>query len=69
MNIVLFNTLYYPYRIGGAEVSVQILAEELVAKGNNVTVVSLSEGLKQERDNICGVKIIMLPIKNPYWPF
>ncbi|HCA5778275.1 TPA: glycosyl transferase family 1, partial [Klebsiella pneumoniae] len=49
MNIVLFNTLYYPYRIGGAEVSVQILAEELVAKGNNVTVVSLSEGLKQER--------------------
>lgn len=69
MNIVLFNTLYYPYRIGGAEVSVQILAEELVAKGNNVTVVSLSEGVKQERDNIGGVKIIKLPIKNLYWPF
>ncbi|HBQ2553368.1 TPA: glycosyltransferase, partial [Klebsiella variicola] len=62
-------TLYYPYRIGGAEVSVQILAEELVAKGNNVTVVSLSEGVKQERDNIGGVKIIKLPIKNLYWPF
>ncbi|HBY1013734.1 TPA: glycosyl transferase family 1, partial [Klebsiella pneumoniae] len=25
--------------------------------------------MKQERDNIGGVKIIKLPIKNLYWPF
>ncbi|HBV2294953.1 TPA: glycosyltransferase family 4 protein, partial [Klebsiella pneumoniae] len=43
MNIILVNTLYYPYKIGGAEVSVQILAESLIEKGHSVTVVSIHE--------------------------
>lgn len=47
MKIMIFNTLYFPYRIGGAEVSVQILAEELVNQGHSVRVVSLTEEKKR----------------------
>ncbi|HBV6188764.1 TPA: glycosyltransferase family 4 protein, partial [Klebsiella pneumoniae] len=32
MKITIINTLYYPYRLGGAEVSVQVLAESLVKR-------------------------------------
>ena len=32
MKILIFSTVYYPYRIGGAEVSTQLLAEGLVKK-------------------------------------
>lgn len=32
MKIMILNSLYYPYKFGGAEVSVQLLAEELVKK-------------------------------------
>lgn len=41
MKILIVNTLYSPFKVGGAEVSVQILAEELVMKGHSVRVVTL----------------------------
>ncbi|AFJ45615.1 amylovoran biosynthesis protein AmsK [Shimwellia blattae DSM 4481 = NBRC 105725] len=69
MKILIFNTLYYPYRIGGAEVSVQILAEELVKKGHSVRVVSCTEDDERSFDIINGVELVRIPLLNCYWPF
>ncbi len=42
MKIIIVNSLYYPYKFGGAEVSVQLLAEGLVARGITVKVITLN---------------------------
>ncbi|CAM7123674.1 glycosyltransferase family 4 protein [Klebsiella michiganensis] len=69
MKIMIFNALYYPYRVGGAEISVQLLAEELVRQGNKVCVVTLGESQLREKRFINGVDVISLPLKNVYWPY
>jgi len=69
MNILLVNTLYYPYKVGGAEVSVKLLAEGLVNKGHKVTVASMHDGKKTRVEIINGVNVIYLPYKNKYWQF
>ncbi|HHR0959555.1 TPA: glycosyltransferase family 4 protein [Klebsiella oxytoca] len=69
MKIMIFNALYYPYRVGGAEISVQLLAEELVRQGEKVCVVTLSENKIREERFINGVNVISLPIRNVYWPY
>ncbi|MXV51311.1 glycosyltransferase [Pedobacter sp. HMF7647] len=38
MKILIINTFYYPTFIGGAEISVQLLAENLVKEGNRVFI-------------------------------
>ncbi|WP_041417558.1 glycosyltransferase [Serratia plymuthica] len=69
MRVIIVNTLYYPYKIGGAEVSVQLLAEELVRKGHQVRVVCLHKENYKKIDNVNGVEVVYLPLKNIYWPF
>ncbi|MFS6931854.1 glycosyltransferase family 4 protein [Klebsiella oxytoca] len=67
MKILLFNTLYLPYRVGGAELSVQILAESLVEEGHDVTVVTLHEKKEIERRSESNVRVIRVPLINKYW--
>src|SRR5690606_6660201 len=62
MKIVLFNTFYYPKLVGGAEISVQLLAEELVRNGHQVYVFTI--GKKEEIARINGVIVIRLTSKN-----
>ncbi|HBR1814329.1 TPA: glycosyltransferase family 4 protein [Klebsiella quasipneumoniae subsp. similipneumoniae] len=69
MKIMIFNSLYYPYRVGGAEISVQLLAEELVRQGNTVRVVTLGENKRREERLVNGVNLVVLPLKNIYWPY
>ncbi|CAI2410780.1 lipopolysaccharide 1,2-N-acetylglucosaminetransferase [Serratia proteamaculans] len=69
MRVMIVNTLYYPYKIGGAEVSVQLLAEELVRKGHQVRVICLHSENKKKKDHVNGVDVIYVPLKNIYWPF
>lgn len=69
MKVLIFNTLYYPYQIGGAERSVQLLAESLKNGGCEVTVVTLHEGNKIEKMIHNGVNVIKLPLSNFYWPW
>ncbi|EPG4683217.1 glycosyl transferase family 1, partial [Klebsiella pneumoniae] len=63
MKVLIFNSLYYPYRIGGAEKSVQLLAESLVLYGNTVTVATLHEGKGIKEELINGVRIVRFPLK------
>lgn len=69
MRIMIFNTLYFPYKIGGAEVSVQFLAEEFVAQGHSVMVMCLTEGKVKRLEVINGVQVLYIPIYNVFWPF
>jgi glycosyltransferase involved in cell wall biosynthesis len=69
MKIVMVNTLYSPYKVGGAEVSVQFLAEELNKRGHDVTVFCLHEKKIMEKNVINGVNVFYFPLKNIYWPF
>jgi glycosyltransferase involved in cell wall biosynthesis len=67
MKICLVNTLYHPYQVGGAERSVQILAESLAQRGHEAVVVTLGKESEQMTHN--GVKIYRLALQNTYWPF
>lgn len=67
MNILLINTLYPPSTVGGAERSVKNLAEELAGLNHAVTVISLGKSRKKE--DINGVAVYRLPLKNVYWPY
>ena len=69
MKILFVNTLYTPYNIGGAEKSVQLLAEGLVRGGDQVTVVTLHEHAAEQEDELNGVRIVRLPLDNIYWPY
>lgn len=67
LRILLVNTLYSPFQIGGAEKSVQSLAEALVSKNHEVGIITL--GKKTETTELNGVKVFRFQIKNIYWPF
>lgn len=67
MKILIVNTIYAPNQIGGAEKSVQSLAEAFVALGLKIMVVCLAkENSDYEFEN---VSVKALKIKNNYWPF
>lgn len=68
MTILILNTLYYPSRVGGAEKSVQILAEELVEMGHKVVVACLTNK-KNDAFVHNGVKVYKLLQKNIYWTY
>ena len=69
MKILIVNTLYYPNIIGGAERSVQFLAENLVKAGHEIVVVSAMPEAGCRTDMVNGVKTYYVGIKNLYWPF
>lgn len=69
LHIALLNTLYAPYRVGGAEKSVKALAEALVADGHRVDVITLHEGA-DEIVSINGVTVHRLKADHrAFWPF
>jgi len=69
MKVLIINSLFSPNVVGGAELSLQVLAEQLVGAGVEITVASLapSRPLVSGRNN--GVRTLYLPIVNVYWPF
>lgn len=69
MRIALVNTLYAPYRVGGAERAVKILAEGLAARGHGVSVLTLGEERSSSRTVLNGVTVYRLPLQNLYWPY
>ena len=64
MKILIVNTLYAPFQVGGAEVSVRTMAEELVKAGHKVYVLTL--GYTQSVKKMNGVIVIAIKTKNLY---
>lgn len=69
MKILLINTLYSPYLLGGTERVVQSLAEGLVKAGNHVVVATTVPEKGTASDWINGVKVYHIGLRNLYWPF
>ncbi|MEW6016254.1 MAG: glycosyltransferase family 4 protein [Candidatus Zixiibacteriota bacterium] len=65
MKILLVNNHYYPHIKGGAEISVQLLAESLQNLGEQVTVITTAE--ENESGVINDVKVRYLRAPNLYW--
>lgn len=68
MKILFVNTLYYPFRVGGAERSVQQLAEALVREGHQVVVATTSPEREDSVADVNGVRVYYLRLRNLYWP-
>jgi glycosyltransferase involved in cell wall biosynthesis len=69
LKILIVNTLYPPEIIGGAEVSVSLLAEAFVQRGHKVSVVCLQNKQDRTMDELKGVRVYRVPLDNDYWPF
>jgi glycosyltransferase involved in cell wall biosynthesis len=69
MKLTIINSLYHPHRVGGAELSVQSIAEGLVRCGTQVTVLTLAGAFEPGISEFNGVEIVRLPLSNLYWPF
>jgi glycosyltransferase involved in cell wall biosynthesis len=67
MKLAIINTLYAPNNVGGAEKSVQALAEYFVFLGHDVIVICL--GKENANFKLNGVSVSSLKIKNDFWPF
>ncbi|HJH72129.1 MAG TPA: glycosyltransferase family 4 protein [Bacteroidaceae bacterium] len=67
MNIAIICTLYYPYIVGGAEISTQQLAEGFVKLGHKVSVITTGD--KTHTDIINGVHIYYIKNRNIYWKY
>ena len=68
MKILYVVNTYYPDVNGGAPKSVQMLAQGMVADGNDVVVVRLTDNKRIEKYEHNGVKVYSLPIRNIYMP-
>lgn len=66
MKVCIVNSYYYPDIIGGAEISIQTLAENLIKKGIKVTIICL--GKIEEKEKINGVDVYRIIPNNLYNP-
>lgn len=70
MKVLLVNSLYSPHAFGGAERSVQVLAESLARNGIEVGVYTMIEpGQQPDKSSLNGVAVLRQPMRNIYWPF
>lgn len=68
MKLLIVNSLYTPNMVGGAEKSVQSLAEALVLLGHKVSVACLTP-YERSCVTLNGVTVHYLPLANIHWPF
>lgn len=69
MKILYINALYSPLIQGGAEISLKTLVEGMQAAGHEVVVFSLKPTGQTTVDEVDGVRVYRVPLKNSYWPF
>lgn len=67
MKVIIINSLYYPNIIGGAEKSVQVIAENLNKFGITPVVISISD--REKIDYVNGVKVYYVHHSNVYWSY
>lgn len=68
MRLLIINSLYAPNMVGGAEMSVQSLAEALALFGHTVSVACLTP-YARTTVTLNGVTVHYLPLSNIHWPF
>ncbi len=69
MKLLFINTLYHPNHVGGAEKSVQLLAEGLREAGHDVAVITCDSTPGTRVAEINGVTVYYVGLRNLYWPY
>lgn len=69
MKILLLNALFPPNVVGGAERSVEMIANGLAQRGHDVAAVSATSEPTAHRAMVGSVRSWYLPLANIYWPF
>jgi glycosyltransferase involved in cell wall biosynthesis len=69
MKILHIHSLFHPNVVGGAERSLQALAEAQLSRGHLPVVLSLSPQAGVRIGQVNGVKVYYVHLKNIYWPF
>jgi glycosyltransferase involved in cell wall biosynthesis len=67
MKILYINILYAPYLYGGAERTLQTLAEGMVVRGHDVTVLTTGPDSGLHEDSINGVRVLRAGMRNLFW--
>ena len=67
--ILFIANQYHPNFVGGAEISVQTLVEELARQGLECVVISLSSSSTDSVDSVNGIRVYRVASRNVYTPF
>lgn len=68
MRLTFVNTLYPPHGAAGAETTLRLLAAQMVDRGHDCNVVTLTPGRQAESGEVDGIPVHYLPLANVFWP-
>lgn len=68
MKILFVNVFYKPFIGGGVEITLENLVKGMKLLGHEVKILTLTNEKKIVKENLEGIDIIRLPIKNLYFP-
>ena len=68
MRLTFLNTLYPPYGAAGAETTLRLLAAQMMGRGHQCNVVTLTPGWRAEAREIDGIPVHYIPLANVFWP-
>ncbi len=68
MRLTFLNTLYPPHGAAGAETTLRLLATQMVDRGHDCNVVTLTPGPRAETGEVDGIPVHYLPLANVFWP-
>ena len=67
MRLLFLNSFYPPDVGGGAEYTLETLAQGMVQRGHDVTVLATTGGDRERAEERAGVRVIRVPLRNLYW--
>lgn len=65
MRILYANAYYHPHQPGGAEVMMQAMAEGMLARGHQVSVMTTAE--HDSLDEVNGIPVYRMGLRNVFW--
>lgn len=68
MRLTFLNTLYPPYGAAGAETTLRLLAIQMMSRGHDCNVVTLTPGRRAESRELDGIPVHYIPLANVFWP-
>jgi len=68
VRLTFVNTLYPPYGAAGAETTLRLLAAQMMKRGHDCNVVTLTPARQAETGEIDGIPVHYLPLANVFWP-
>lgn len=68
MRLTFLNTLYPPYGAAGAETTLRLLAAQMMGRGHDCNIVTLTPGRRPESRELDGIPVHYIPLANVFWP-